>query len=137
MLSFDCQSTRAPGGEEELGRRAAFSEERAAIPAVVGRPRNSIGIVSSCLNRTVNVEVEYRSDNLHTPKHISNLTQPATQQTGGANVAKVFLARATEKIGKRVAPQLLDSGREVFGTTRSRGSGDRLIQHKETTNGKG
>jgi nucleoside-diphosphate-sugar epimerase len=52
-------------------------------------------------------------------------------------VAKVFLARATGKIGKQVVPQLLDSGHEVFGTTRSRESDDRLIQHKETTNGKG
>jgi nucleoside-diphosphate-sugar epimerase len=34
-------------------------------------------------------------------------------------VAKVFLAGATGAIGKRLVPQLLDAGHEVFGTTRS------------------
>ena len=34
-------------------------------------------------------------------------------------MAKVFLAGATGAIGKRLVPQLLDAGHEVFGTTRS------------------
>jgi nucleoside-diphosphate-sugar epimerase len=34
-------------------------------------------------------------------------------------VTKVFLAGATGAIGKRLVPQLLDAGCEVFGTTRS------------------
>ena len=34
-------------------------------------------------------------------------------------MAKVFLAGATGAIGKRLVPQLLDAGYEVFGTTRS------------------
>ena len=34
-------------------------------------------------------------------------------------MAKVFLAGATGAIGKRLVPQLLDAGCEVFGTTRS------------------
>ena len=34
-------------------------------------------------------------------------------------MAKVFLAGATGAIGKRLVPQLLDTGYEVFGTTRS------------------
>jgi nucleoside-diphosphate-sugar epimerase len=34
-------------------------------------------------------------------------------------VAKVFLAGATGSIGKRLVPQLLEAGHEVFGTTRS------------------
>ena len=34
-------------------------------------------------------------------------------------MTKVFLAGATGAIGKRLVPQLLDAGYEVFGTTRS------------------
>ena len=34
-------------------------------------------------------------------------------------MAKVFLAGATGAVGKRLVPQLLDAGCEVFGTTRS------------------
>jgi len=34
-------------------------------------------------------------------------------------VAKIFLAGATGAIGKRLVPQLLEAGHEVFGTTRS------------------
>ena len=34
-------------------------------------------------------------------------------------MAKIFLAGATGAIGKRLVPQLLDAGHEVFGTTRS------------------
>jgi nucleoside-diphosphate-sugar epimerase len=34
-------------------------------------------------------------------------------------VAKIFLAGATGAIGKRLVPQLLDAGHEVYGTTRS------------------
>src|SRR2546427_8912579 len=47
------------------------------------------------------------------------IAQPATQHTGETNMAKVFLAGATGAIGKRLVPQLLDAGCEVFGTTRS------------------
>jgi nucleoside-diphosphate-sugar epimerase len=41
-------------------------------------------------------------------------------------VAKVFLAGATGAIGKRLVPQLLDAGYEVFGMTRSERSVDEL-----------
>ncbi len=34
-------------------------------------------------------------------------------------MSKIFLAGATGAIGKRLVPQLLDAGHEVFGTTRS------------------
>jgi nucleoside-diphosphate-sugar epimerase len=34
-------------------------------------------------------------------------------------VSKVFLAGSTGAIGKRLMPQLIDGGYEVFGTTRS------------------
>ena len=34
-------------------------------------------------------------------------------------MTKLFLAGATGAIGKRLVPQLLDAGYEVFGTTRS------------------
>ena len=34
-------------------------------------------------------------------------------------MTKIFLAGATGAIGKRLVPQLLDAGYEVFGTTRS------------------
>src|SRR6185369_9700011 len=39
--------------------------------------------------------------------------------TGDTDVAKIFLAGATGAIGKRLVPQLLEAGHEVFGTTRS------------------
>lgn len=39
--------------------------------------------------------------------------------TGDTEVAKIFLAGATGAIGKRLVPQLLAAGHEVFGTTRS------------------
>jgi nucleoside-diphosphate-sugar epimerase len=44
-------------------------------------------------------------------------------------VAKVFLAGATGAIGKRLVPQLLDAGCEVFGTTRS----ERKVAELKTT----
>jgi nucleoside-diphosphate-sugar epimerase len=47
------------------------------------------------------------------------MAQPATQDRGKTNVSKVFLAGATGAIGKRLVPQLLDTGHKVFGTTRS------------------
>jgi nucleoside-diphosphate-sugar epimerase len=43
-------------------------------------------------------------------------------------VAKVFLAGATGAIGKRLGPQLLEAGYEVFGTTRS----DRKVDELKT-----
>lgn len=41
-------------------------------------------------------------------------------------MAKVFLAGATGAIGRRLVPQLLDAGYEVFGTTRSERKVDEL-----------
>jgi nucleoside-diphosphate-sugar epimerase len=46
--------------------------------------------------------------------------------TGATNVAKVFLAGAAGAIGKRLLPQLLDAGYEVFGMTRSAEKVDEL-----------